>query len=683
VPFRPVIRRKASCACGGGCPTCSDDLLKHIQPKLTVSTPGDRHEQEADDVADRVLRMPADSTVLSSTFSLQRPESHDTKLKRELKTDDSTGVGKVATDFTSRLGAGAPLDTASRRYFEPRFGQSFDNVRIHNGPEAAAAAATVKARAFTLGNDIVFGAGEHRPESQHGKRLLAHELTHVLQQPASPQTIYRDEDPAAVLPTQAQHDRIMEIFNPQQSAGEAEAVDDPVAFKDELVAVGDTLRTASMTQAVPIRDAPVVLSETDLTDVTAIAESEVRTAVGSALSPSVDLTAVRNSIKYIPTTPGTSPAAGEATLPETQLGSLDLSAVRIKVSQSTVAQAVITRHHVQPGGRDRDLYNQVLRDILARGPADWRTIALTFRGWNTAIATLVQRRIVPESGEAEEQARRRGRWLNLGTSIHEILHAVTHRDFTTAIRALEKGDLGVEGFTEFFTRRIYEDIATRAASDDPLRLRIEGTAGPAFTPPPRTSYTDFFNTVTGIFHLLGDNIENMRQAYFRGRVEYLGLGTWNALAHDLPVFRGNSIGAAILLRTSGSDFMPQQSLVRVSYGRLVWGYSGSVQVDFRAGLGLTYLSEGNRFGIGPEASVTLRGSHLFLEGGALIEGGGSVVGPGNPQLDALFNVGAGAQFGRFQIGPTLNVLVPVTDRAAADRGTRVFLGAGASFVFGL
>jgi Domain of unknown function (DUF4157) len=186
-PFRPVIRRKASCACGGGCPTCSDDLLlKNIQPKLTVSTPGDRHEQEADDVADRVMRMPDESPVLSSSFSLQR----DNKLNLDLKTDSSSDVGQVGTGFTSRLGAGQPLDTGSRQYFEPRFGQSFDNVRIHNGPDAAAAAATVKARAFTLGNDIVFGAGEHHPESQHGKRLLAHELT-----PRTAATSFATNDP--------------------------------------------------------------------------------------------------------------------------------------------------------------------------------------------------------------------------------------------------------------------------------------------------------------------------------------------------------------------------------------------------------------------------------------------------------------------------------------------------------
>jgi hypothetical protein len=580
------------------------------------------------------------------------------------------------------LGSGSPLDTASRDYFEPRFGQSFDNVRIHSGPEAAAAAATVRARAFTLGNDIVFGAGEHQPESSQGKRLLAHELTHVLQQSGSPQTVFRDEDPAqdpAKLPTQQQRDQIMDIFNPKEDAGEP--VDDPVALTNELVEVGETLRSDGFKYAQTIRDAPVVLSETDLSDLTPLAEQEVRSAVGSALSPTVDLTAVRNRIKYIPADPGTSPAAGEAKLTTDQLGSLDLSAVRIKVAQSTKAQKVITDHHVQPSGRDKDLYDSALKAILAKGPAEWRTIALTFRGWNLSDVTLVQRRILPDTGEAEEQARRRGRWLNLGTSIHEILHAVTHPDFTKTIRGVRKADLGIEGFTEFFTRRIYADVISRAAGDPDLRLRIEGTPGPAFTPPPRTSYESFFNTVTSIFNLLDGNIENMKQAYFRGRMEFLGLGQWNEITQGLPLRRGNEIGFGVLFQTTGSSFT-NNALVRVDYGRLVWGYSGNVQVDFRAGLGLTYLSEGNRFGIGPEVSMSVRGSHLFLEGGAMFQGGGALSGPGNPQLDALFHVGAGAQISWFQIGPTLNVLVPVTDRSAAERGSRVFLGLGASFLIG-
>lgn len=75
--------------------------------------------------------------------------------------------------------------TLQRSLVEPRFGHDFGNVRIHNGPQADWAAASVQARAFTLGRDVVFAAGQHDPGSEGGKRLLAHELTHVVQQSGS------------------------------------------------------------------------------------------------------------------------------------------------------------------------------------------------------------------------------------------------------------------------------------------------------------------------------------------------------------------------------------------------------------------------------------------------------------------------------------------------------------------
>ncbi len=169
-----------------------------VQAKLAISQPGDRHEQEADRVAEQVMRM-ADSPgspgyVASPPGTLQRKctdcEDKDKKKDEEvpeiqrLATGDFGGV--VPSEFTSGLGSGSPLDPASRGFFEPRFGHDFSNVRVHDGPEAATAAAGIRARAFTFGQDVVFGAGEHNPASDSGKRLLAHELTHVVQQSRGP-----------------------------------------------------------------------------------------------------------------------------------------------------------------------------------------------------------------------------------------------------------------------------------------------------------------------------------------------------------------------------------------------------------------------------------------------------------------------------------------------------------------
>ena len=96
--------------------------------------------------------------------------------------------------------SGQPLDAATRAFFEPRFGHDFSRVRVHTDATAAESASAVKARAYTAGQDIVFEAGRYSPHSSGGKLLLAHELTHVVQQanrlqsqPAGWETEYRGD----------------------------------------------------------------------------------------------------------------------------------------------------------------------------------------------------------------------------------------------------------------------------------------------------------------------------------------------------------------------------------------------------------------------------------------------------------------------------------------------------------
>jgi hypothetical protein len=152
-----MIQCKAGCACGGGCPDCREEAEDlSVQTKLAVSTPGDPFEEEADRVAEQVTRMPAPS-------------------------DQGKWTAVSGTSLLG-LGSGAPLDAATRTYFEPRFGADFGNVRVYADDRAAASAGAVSARAYTLGTSIVFGRGEFRPQTDGGRSLLAHELTHVVQQ---------------------------------------------------------------------------------------------------------------------------------------------------------------------------------------------------------------------------------------------------------------------------------------------------------------------------------------------------------------------------------------------------------------------------------------------------------------------------------------------------------------------
>jgi hypothetical protein len=166
-----------------------------LQPKLRIGPPGDVYEREADRVADAVLR--EGGAPFSGEGLVQRQcHCQDEELaqrkcpcqeEENLVQPKSDGRPAQSTpEFAGRVGAmrgsGRPLPADVRSFFEPRFGHDFGAVRVHAGSAADEAARAVHARAFTVGNDVAFAAGEWSPETAAGKRLLAHELTHVVQQ---------------------------------------------------------------------------------------------------------------------------------------------------------------------------------------------------------------------------------------------------------------------------------------------------------------------------------------------------------------------------------------------------------------------------------------------------------------------------------------------------------------------
>ena len=192
---QPLLQRK--CACGeegssptGECDEC-DEPTPFLQTKLTIGAPDDVYEQEADRVAERVTRAPETGIALapappqiSRNFAACEPKAQDAQRKSTSGRDRS---GEAPALVHEVLGSpGRALDTSSRAYFEPRFGRDFGHVLIHDDARAAASARPVNALAYTLGQHIVFGAGIYGPRSDAGRRLLAHELTHVVQQGAAP-----------------------------------------------------------------------------------------------------------------------------------------------------------------------------------------------------------------------------------------------------------------------------------------------------------------------------------------------------------------------------------------------------------------------------------------------------------------------------------------------------------------
>lgn len=162
-----------------------------IQRKLTVGIPDDSYEREADVVADNVVRMPQQSFVQRKCAGCQEEQE---KIQRKplssmitsfIQRDggiNTTVTNDVADSITTSPGSGSRLDGGTESFMSHHFGHDFSDVKIHTDAEAIKLNRHLDAKAFTVGNDMYFNEGQYRPSSYTGKQLLAHELTHVVQQ---------------------------------------------------------------------------------------------------------------------------------------------------------------------------------------------------------------------------------------------------------------------------------------------------------------------------------------------------------------------------------------------------------------------------------------------------------------------------------------------------------------------
>lgn len=175
--FFPPVQRKAS-------------ATSAVQPKMKVSKPGDSLEKEADNTADKVMRMSTEQVQRSATEQVQR-----TTAEQVQRFGAGTPPTTHVTDSQIRGAAtgGETLGTDVRSFMEPRLGVDFSSVRIHADDSAARLSSQLSARAFTYGNHVFFGRDQYQPGTDDGRRLLAHELTHTVQQGAS---VQRAEAPA-------------------------------------------------------------------------------------------------------------------------------------------------------------------------------------------------------------------------------------------------------------------------------------------------------------------------------------------------------------------------------------------------------------------------------------------------------------------------------------------------------
>ncbi len=224
-----ILQRKcASCGQhktgGEACTKCQSAApkLPVLQTKLTVGQPDDKYEKEADRVAEQIMRMPAPESTGTLGVRSQPP-----KIQRKCtKCDDEQrlqmkerpgGTPEVTPAVASRIqslqGSGQPLSDSARSFFEPRFGQDFSHIRVQTDSQSTQA---LNAKAYTIGRNIVLGTGQYSPDTVSGRQLLAHELTHTIQQSATINTAIPDLQRLGANPgcSDAQRDTIHQsIYN--------------------------------------------------------------------------------------------------------------------------------------------------------------------------------------------------------------------------------------------------------------------------------------------------------------------------------------------------------------------------------------------------------------------------------------------------------------------------------------
>lgn len=152
-----------------------------LQAQLTVSRPSDLSEVEADRVAERVMRLPEPES--NSVVQRQCAACEEEEAVAASRQAQGGAVGDAMASVNAVIhSSGQPLGASTRAFFEPRFGRDLSHVRVHTDGAAQQSAREVSALAYTVGSHVVFDAGRYAPGTPDGRRLLAHELAHVMQQ---------------------------------------------------------------------------------------------------------------------------------------------------------------------------------------------------------------------------------------------------------------------------------------------------------------------------------------------------------------------------------------------------------------------------------------------------------------------------------------------------------------------
>jgi len=180
-----------------------------FQPKLAINDPNDKFEQEADAVANKVMQMetpPVQTKAAGNLFFNVSPthtipvqrkcahcEEEEKKVQRKEINGKETTADNSLESYVGNLNGGRSLPNEVRNFYEPRFGYDFTNVKVHTDTIAAKSAQSINALAYTSGDNIVFNENQYSPGTDSGKKLLGHELTHVVQQQSAGPMLQRKQ----------------------------------------------------------------------------------------------------------------------------------------------------------------------------------------------------------------------------------------------------------------------------------------------------------------------------------------------------------------------------------------------------------------------------------------------------------------------------------------------------------
>ncbi|MFN5726743.1 MAG: DUF4157 domain-containing protein, partial [Pseudanabaena sp.] len=162
-------------------------LKKPIQAKLNIGEPNDKYEKETDSTAERVVQQ-INSPLQEQSFQRQElmEEEDELQMKSLIQRRENIGGGVASTDLESSIqsarGSGQSLDPNLQEKMGQAMGADFSGVRVHTDAQSDQLNKSIQAKAFTTGQDVFFRQGAYVPSSRNGQELIAHELTHVVQQ---------------------------------------------------------------------------------------------------------------------------------------------------------------------------------------------------------------------------------------------------------------------------------------------------------------------------------------------------------------------------------------------------------------------------------------------------------------------------------------------------------------------